>query len=155
MAKHLEKFKPAVDNTSDMVVIADPQGTVIYGNKAVEIVTGYKPEEAIGKKSGSLWKSPMPQEFYKTLWDTISNQKKTFTSEIENKRKNGQVYTSKISISPVLNKVGQVQFFVAVEHDITREKEIDKAKTQFVSLASHQLRTPLSTIIRWTPLSIQ
>ncbi len=146
LAKNLEKFKLAVDNTSDLVVITDPEGIVLYGNKAIEKITGYKLEEAIGKKSGALWKTPMSSKYYQNLWDIIKTQKKTFIGEIQNKRKNGEVYTTAISISPVLDKSGNIIYFVAIERDITREKEIDKAKTEFVSLASHQLRTPLSTV---------
>lgn len=146
LAKDLEKFKLAVDNVSDNIIISDPAGTVIYANRAVEKVTGYKPEEAIGKKSGVLWKAPMPQEFYKKLWETIKTQKKIFHGEIQNRRKNGEIYTAIISISPILSKTGDILFFVAIERDITREKEIDRLKDEFVSIASHELRTPLTAI---------
>jgi PAS domain S-box-containing protein len=148
LAGDLEKFKLAVDNTSEMVVITNSEGIVLYGNKAVETITGYTPQEAMGKKSGALWKSPMPVEYYRYMWDTIKVQKKMFVSEILNKRKNGDLYTAIISISPILNKRGVIEFFVANERDVTREKAIDKAKSEFVSLASHQLRTPLG-IIKW------
>lgn len=146
LIKELEKFKLAVDNVSDNIIITDSEGIVIYANKAVEKVTGYKPEEAVGKKSGTLWKTPMPVEYYQNLWDTIKKQKKVFISEIQNKRKNGEIYTAKISISPILNKAGHVKFFVGIERDITREKEIEKSKTEFVAIASHALRTPLTAI---------
>ncbi len=152
LTQDLEKFKLAVDNVSDTIIITDPEGLVIYANKAVEKITGYKPQEAIGKKSGALWKTPMPQAYYQKLWDTMKNQKKVFISEMQNKRKNGQVYTTAISISPIVNKSGEIKFFVGIERDITREKEIDKAKTEFVSLASHQLRTPLSTVSWYTEM---
>lgn len=144
----LEKFKLAVDNVSDNIIITDREGIVLYTNSAIEKVTGYKPEEAVGKKSGTLWKSPMPSEFYQKMWDTISNQKKVFTGEIQNKRKNGQIYTAAISISPIINEKGNIEFFVGVERDITKEKEIDRVKSEFVSIASHQLRTPTG-IIKW------
>ena len=152
LANDLEKFKLAVDNASDQVVIADVEGVVVYGNRAIERITGFKPEEAIGKKAGVLWKTPMPIEYYQNLWDVIKNQKKTFISEIQNKRKNGELYIANISISPVLDDENKVIYFVAIEHDITKEKEIDKAKTEFVSLASHQLRTPLSAINWYTEM---
>lgn len=152
LANDLEKFKQAVENASDQIVIADAEGTVVYGNKILEKITGYTPEEAIGKKAGTLWKKPMPPEYYAHLWNTIKVQKKTFIGEIENKRKNGEIYTAVISISPIFNKQGDIVYFVALERDITKEKEIDKAKTEFVSLASHQLRTPLSAINWYTEM---
>lgn len=152
LAGDLEKFRLAVENATNQIVIADAEGTVVYGNRAVEKITGYTPEEVIGKKAGALWKLPMPKEFYENLWDVIKNQKKAFTGEIQNRRKNGDIYTAQISISPVLNKNKEIVYFVAVEHDITKEKEVDRAKTEFVSLASHQLRTPLSSINWYTEM---
>ncbi len=146
LAKDLVKFKMAVDNVSDHIVITDKEGMVLYGNKAAEKITGYPIREALGKKAGTLWKLPMPEAVYKKMWDTIKEKKKVFISEIQNKRKNGEVYDVAISISPVLDEKKQVVFFVGIERDITKEKMIDRAKTEFVSLASHQLRTPLSTI---------
>jgi len=146
LAKDLEKFKLAVDDASDHIVITDREGIVLYANKAVERITGYAVKDAFGKKAAVLWKVPMPKEFYIKMWDTIKNKKQTFVGEVQNKRKNGEIYEAGISISPVLNEQGEVVFFVGVERDITKEKNIDRAKTEFVSLASHQLRTPLSTI---------
>lgn len=152
LANDLEKFKLAVDNASDQVVITDIEGIVIYGNATVERITGYTPAEALGKKAGVLWKTPMPLEYYKHMWNVIKVQKKPFVGEIQNKRKNGDLYMALISISPVIDNKGDVVYFVAIERDITKEKEIDKAKTEFVSLASHQLRTPLSSINWYTEM---
>ena len=144
----LEKFKLAVENVSEQIVITDPKGIIIYVNSAVESITGYTVEESIGTKAGSLWKAPMPEEFYKELWHTIQEEKKPFIGQIKNKRKNGEEYDAAVNISPVLDDNNEVIFFVGIERDVTEEKEIDRAKTEFVSLASHQLRTPLS-VINW------
>lgn len=144
----LQKFKLAADNTYDQIIITDPDGTVIYANPAIERVTGYKPEEAIGKKAGVLWGNNMPKEFYEKFWDTIKNKKIPFVGEITNTRKDGERYAAFISVSPVLDSTRNIIYFVAIERDITKEKEIDRMKTEFVSLASHQLRTPLTTI-KW------
>ncbi|MEI7451942.1 MAG: ATP-binding protein [Candidatus Falkowbacteria bacterium] len=144
----LEKFKLAVDNASDHIVITDPEGIVIYANKMVEKITGYSRAEVIGTKAGKLWNMPMSLDFYKKLWDTIKNKKTTFTGELNNRRKNGEVYDATASISPALDKNKNILYFIGIERDITNEKNIDRAKTEFVSLASHQLRSPLS-IIKW------
>lgn len=146
--KDLEKFKLAVDNSTEHIVITDPEGIVTYGNRAVERITGYEIKDILGKKVGALWKKPMTLEYYQDFWNTIKTKKKPYIGEIQNKRKNGEVYTALMSAFPILDKNGNILFFVGIEHDITREKEIDKEKTEFVSLTSHQLRTPL-TAVNW------
>lgn len=146
LAKNLEKFKLALDNASDLIVITDAEGIVLYGNSGVVKLTGYTLAEAIGKKAGLLWGRLMPKEYYEKMWKTIKTNKKTFDGEIKNKRKNGEIYDGKITISPVLNDQQEVEFFIGIQRDITHEKMVDAAKTEFVSLASHQLRTPLSSI---------
>lgn len=144
----LQKFKLAVDSASDHVVITDKEGIVLYLNQAAEKITGYKISDAIGKKAAALWAAPMPKEFYTKMWETIKTQKKSFSGEIQNRRENGEIYTASVTISPVLDKNNEVIFFVGLERDITKEKAIDKAKSEFASIASHQLRTPL-TAINW------
>jgi PAS domain S-box-containing protein len=146
LAKNLEKFKLALDNASDHIVITDSEGIALYANKGLEKITGYSIEESIGKKAGTLWSYPMSKEYYQKMWKTIKNDKKDFDGEIKNRRKNGEIYDAKITISPVLNDKKEVEFFIGIERDITHEKMVDAAKTEFVSLASHQLRTPLSSI---------
>lgn len=153
LAKDLEKFKLAVDNVSDHVVITDPEGIIIYGNKAIEKITGYSFVEFMNKKAGVLWRSDkMSKEFYEKMWKTIKEDREIFTGEIINKRKNGEEYHVMASISPIINRRGEIMFFVGLEKDITKEKEIDRAKTELISLASHQLRTPLSTINWYTEM---
>lgn len=146
----LEKFKLAVEEASDHIVITDSEGIILYANKAVEKITGYKNIEVMGKKAGSkdLWGGLMDLDFYKKLWKTIKIDKKIFSGEVSNIRKNGEKYIAKASISPVLDQNGKVLFFVGIERDVTHEKEVDRMKTDFISLASHQLRTPLSAM-RW------
>jgi signal transduction histidine kinase len=82
------------------------------------------------------------------MWHRIKELKETFIGEVTNKRKNGELYIAEARISPVVDASGSVRFFIGIERDITKAKEVDRAKTEFVSLASHQLRTPLS-IINW------
>ena len=145
-AEDLEKFKLAVDNASDHIIITDKDGIVLYANQAMEKITGISIKEAIGKKAGSLWGGLMDRKFYEKFWRVILKEKKIFLGEVKNKRKNGKIYYTKVSVSPILDHNKKVTFFVGTERDITQEKEIDIAKTEFVSLASHQLRTPLSTV---------
>lgn len=144
----LKKFQLAVQNASDHIVITDPDGIILFANRAVEKITGYSSDNILGEKAGTSenWGGLMKKSFYKKLWKTVKKEKKVFQGEIQNKRKDGSKYYAYASIAPVVNDFGDVEFFVAIERDITQEKLVDKAKTEFVSLASHQLRTPLSAI---------
>lgn len=146
------KFEEAVQNASDHIVITDPDGVVVFANKSVSRITGYSPEEVLGTKAGKLWGGLMGKEFYENFWKTIKDEKKIFEGKIENVRKNKEKYFAYVSVSPILDKVGNLIAFVGIERDITKEVQIDKAKTEFVSLASHQLRTPLSAINWYTEM---
>ncbi|MBN1332076.1 PAS domain S-box protein [Candidatus Dojkabacteria bacterium] len=142
----LEKFKEAVDNASDHIIITDPDGIILYANQAVEKITGYTRNEILGK-TPALWGKQMSKKFYKKFWTHIKDKKLAFNGEIVNRRKTGEKYIAEAHISPIIEK-DAVKAFVGIERDITREKEIDKTKNEFVSVASHQLRTPL-TGIKW------
>ncbi len=146
----LSNFKEAVDGSFDYILITDPDGIILYANSAIERITGFTPQEVIGKKAGTkdLWGGLMGKPFYERLWKILKQDKKPFTGEVKNKRKDGTLYDAFHTITPVLDKDGNVQFFFEIQRDITHDKEVDRAKTEFVSLASHQLRTPL-TAINW------
>lgn len=148
LARDLEKYRLAVEGASDHIIITNKEGTILFANRAVEKITGFTVDEVLGHKAGAreLWGGLMPKEFYQKMWHTISVEKRSFSGEIKNKRKNGDEYFAWSTISPILGNDGDVEFFIGIERDITHDKEIDKAKTEFVSLASHQLRTPLSSI---------
>ncbi|MDD4931586.1 MAG: PAS domain S-box protein [Candidatus Colwellbacteria bacterium] len=145
--ENLQKFKLAVENASDHIIITDPDGTILFANSAASKITGYEIKEIMGNKP-SLWGKQMPSDFYKNMWHEIKDLKRDFTGELTNKRKNGEIYIAEVKVSPILDSEDNIKFFVGIEHDITRMKEVDRAKTEFVSLASHQLRTPLS-IVNW------
>ena len=149
-AQDLQKFELAVENVSDHIVITDHDGMILFMNKGAEQITGFKREEILGTKVGTKdnWGGQMKKEFYADLWKCVKEEKKVFSGEVRNKRKDGREYEAAVSIAPIVNEKKEVIFLVGVERDITKAKEVDRMKTEFVSVASHQLRTPLSAI-RW------
>ena len=157
LAKDLKKFQLAVENASDHIVITNPDGIILFANKGVNKITGFEIAEVLNKKAGTkeLWGGLMDQEFYQKLWQKIKIDKRPFEGEFKNKRKDGDEYEVAASITPILDEFDNVIFFVAIERDITKAKSIDRAKTEFVSLASHQLRTPLSAINWYTEMLIK
>lgn len=148
----LNKFKLAVDNASDDIIITDSKGVILYANAASEKNNGYLIAEIIGK-TPAIWGGQMSKEFYANFWKTIKEDKKACICEMINKRKNGELYNAEIRVSPIINNKNEVEFFVGISHDITKLKELDRAKSEFVSVASHQLKTPVAGI-KWMLESI-
>lgn len=144
---YIEKLWPAIEDTSDHIIITDPKGLILFVNKGAENMTGYSKEEMLGRNP-RLWGRQMSRDFYEKMWQTIRMAKKRFVGEVNNVRKNGERYVAKISITPILNDKDEIVYFVGTETDITREKELEKQRQDFISIVSHQLRTPL-TGIKW------
>jgi PAS domain S-box-containing protein len=146
--QELEKFKLAVEDAPIHIIITDSEGKIVYANIASSKITGYTISEMIGQ-TPALWGGQMPKDFYSALWNKIKVERQMFKGELKNRRKNNQLYDAEVRISPVLSpdSIDPV-FYVGIEEDVTERKIIDKMKTDFISLASHQLRTPI-TAIRW------
>lgn len=146
-ASDLQKFKLAVDSTSDQIIITDIDSIILYANLATEKITGYSHDEIIGA-TPNLWGGPMPEKFIKNLWSQVKKNKHSFFGEVTNIHKDGTKYIAQVQVHPIINKNGEVIFFVSIERDITKAKEIETMKNDFISVASHQLRTPLGSM-RW------
>jgi len=145
--RNVEKFQKAVDSSTQAVAITDPQGSIVYVNRAWERLNQYSSAEALGRNPKILKSAKTSPEIFSALWEKVRSGLAYHTEEVTNRRKDGTEYQADLWIYPILEE-GAVIFFVSLLEDITQRKEVDRAKTEFVSLASHQLRTPLSAI-RW------
>jgi len=152
-AQDLKKFQLAVQKTSEQVIITDSEGIVLYANPILEKMTGWTPDEALGKKVGSLWGGQMDKSFYEKMWDSIKNKKQNFSGEIKNKKRDGTVYYVWSSISPITNDKGEVMFFVSTERDITKEKEekervdaLVKERTQELTKEHSRLQASINNL---------
>ncbi len=108
-----------------MVVITDAQGNIEYVNPKFSEVTGYAATEALGKNS-RLWKSGKhTAEFYRKMWKTLTSGE-TWTGELVNKRRNGELYWEWVSISPIIDDEGITKRYVAVKQEITEKKKLEE-----------------------------
>lgn len=140
-------FKQTVDAATDGIEITDVQRKLIYVNEAWEKLTGFDEKEVIGKASNLLKSDLTDPKIYLEMERSLAQSKPYTTEDIVYQRRDGTTYPAQLSVFPVQDH-GVTQFFVEIHQDITRRHELDRAKTDFISIASHQLNTPLSAM-KW------
>lgn len=115
-----------LENSIEVLVVTDAKGIILKVNNSFTTVTGYTPEEAIGKNPRILKSDRHKKDFYKNLWDSLI-QTGMWEGEIWNRRKNGETYPEKKSIKILRNSAGDITHFVSLSYDITdikRDKEL-------------------------------
>ncbi len=128
----------AVQETDDSILITDSQGSIIYVNSGFEKATGYSRSEALGKNPSILKSGHHDQEFYNQLWKTIKNGQH-FRGTILNKKKNGELYWSEQTITPIKNERGEITNYVSVLKDITHLIERQRLEHEVELAAEIQL----------------
>lgn len=134
------------------IIVLDKNGKIVKANPMAESLVGWKTAEMKGKTWDDL--VPLVDESGKRILVTerasqrVLKTKKGYSNDrYFYVRKDGQKFPVGTTAAPVIVN-GEVIGVIKVFRDISREKYIDKAKSEFVSLASHQLRTPLSSV-KW------
>jgi diguanylate cyclase (GGDEF)-like protein/PAS domain S-box-containing protein len=108
------------------IVITDPVGTILSVNPGFTAITGYPPEEVLGKNPRVLKSDRHPPEFYQAMWRQIATAG-SWSGEIWNRRKNGEAYPEWLTISAIRNERGEISHYVSIFHDITEIKRQQEA----------------------------
>ena len=105
--------------------ITDANQLILKVNKAFTNVTGYAPEEVIGKTHALLNSGRQDAKFYNALQHELK-QNGYWEGEIWNNRKNGETYPEWLSITTVSDANNQITNYVATFTDITKDKEAEQ-----------------------------
>ena len=138
--EQLQYLARAVESTHDAVVITDVRGNIQFVNPAFEQITGYSRAEALGYNPRLLKSGLQSGEFYARMWQTITSGE-VWEGEVTNRRKDGSLYHARLTISPMRNAAGEVEQFVATQHDITAQKEAEAQARFLMERRAEQVRT--------------
>ncbi|HJW84235.1 MAG TPA: PAS domain S-box protein [Anaerolineae bacterium] len=140
-----QRIQAILDTLGEGIVFTDAEGLIEYVNPALERLTGYAASEVLGRNPRVFSSGNTPRTVYESLWLTILGGR-TWRGELINCRKDGTLYDALLTIAPLHGEDGAIVGFVSVQRDITRQKELDRFKDQFVSNVSNELRTPLANV---------
>lgn len=146
------KDEALLESIGDGVVAIDQNGFTILLNKSATKMLGYKNEDVIGKKWHDVVRNendlgtptPLTERPLSVVLKTgtiITNSECYFV------RKDGTRFPTALNVTPIkldTKIIGAMEVF----RDITKEKELEKAKSEFISIATHQLKTPVAGL-KW------
>ncbi len=156
-----EKFRTLVEQTNDWVWEIDLAQVFTYNNPKVYEILGYPPEEILGKSIFNFMRPKNVQQFAAVL-NAFLQRCEPFTHlEKTLIHRDGHPIVLETSGSPIFDTRGKLQGYHCISRDITerkqaereirkalaKEKELNELKSRFVSMTSHEFRTPLSTIL--------
>jgi PAS domain S-box-containing protein len=143
-----EKYKNIISSSPEAITLTDLNGRIIYCNQAtLDLFELLDKKEIVGKTCIDFVLPLDKKNALKNIEITLrlgllKNVEYTFL------KKDGQKFPVDFSASVIKDSDGKPKFIMNIIRDISEQKRVERAKSEFTSLASHQLRTPLS-IMNW------
>lgn len=163
--QRLKLLETVVTQTKDAVMITETEKSyrtvpkIVFVNPAFTKITGYKPNEVIGKTPSVFMSKNSIVKVLPQISAALKD-KKTFQFESFNTNKSGEGYWVNFIMLPITNQEGEHSHWVSIQRDITAEKKQEKEKEQLIReltqnntdlkqfsyITSHNLRAPLSNL---------
>ena len=142
-----ERFRLLIQNASDIITVFDQDGTIKYESPAVEMILGYKPEERVGR---NIAMDPIVhpddrKSRIDLLKASIARPKENVYGEFRLLHKDGTYRTIDAIFRNLLDDK-KINGIIANYRDITERKVFEHQKNEFIGVASHELKTPVTSI---------
>jgi PAS domain S-box-containing protein len=154
--EELEQLAMVATKSFNAVTIADKYGRIEWVNEGFTKLFGYKLNDIKGT-FGEVLRNGEPTGLSpeNEIFKIVVNEKKPMAYENKNYSKSGKEYWLITSLTPILDKNGNVEKIISIDSDISNQKKAERTKDQFLTNMSHEIRTPMNAIIGFTNLLLK
>jgi PAS domain S-box-containing protein len=148
-----------LNSIADGVYATDTHRVVLSWNPAAERILGYKAEEVIGRSCADFIRHQDEQgkvlcEEGCPIREAIASLQPTPIKQVYGRAADGRMVPLDVIVAPLRDAQGNLSGAVEVFRDVSLQREVERAKSDFVSVVSHELRTPLSSILGFSELML-
>jgi PAS domain S-box-containing protein len=145
-----ERLRAVLANAGEAIAIANDEGVIEYANPAWEELTGYNVTQAIQDNTRILDDETFPDLLVAV--PNVAQPQRIWRRQMVSQRPDGATYVVDLTVTPVFDDAADLVNLVAIYRDVTKYKELDRIKSEFLSTAAHELRGPLTSILGFTEL---
>ncbi|MBK5306456.1 MAG: PAS domain S-box protein [Frankiaceae bacterium] len=150
LTEETSKLKAVVDQSSDGILVLDGEGRVQLWSPALEVLTGRPELAALGRPLGQLVATLRPDgtpvDPFTAGRELLSPDQPRATVELTVLRDDGEQRVVRCAHAGAFSVGGTLQRDVVIVHDVTRERQVERLKADFIATVSHELRTPITPI---------
>lgn len=140
-----EKSETILRSVGDAILMADLKMRIQYVNEAYTTLTGYTAEEVLGQLANSIGAGTSSRQVQQAIELALSRGE-VWQGEVIGRRKDGRSYDAALTVAPVRDGEGRIVGYVSSHRDISRLKELERARNRFMTNVSHELRTPVTNM---------
>lgn len=142
-----EEFRRIFKFSNDAVAITDRDGSIIDVNQTFLDTYGYERREVLGRNPRVLKSPHSSGELYEKMWkDILDPDIGYWRGEIINLAKGGREVPVLLSINAIKDSSGEINHFLGIAFNMTREKELDRLRRMYIDYVVHDIRGPLTSI---------
>jgi PAS domain S-box-containing protein len=150
LVEETSKLQAVVDRSSDGIAVLDGDGVVQIWSPAAEALTGLGAYEALGLPLGALVRTTTPDgqpvDAFAAGFALLSRGEPQAAVELVVHRPDGDSRVVRCAHAGVFDDRGALERDVVLLHDVTRERQVERLKADFIATVSHELRTPVTPI---------